>query len=168
MTTQPPIPVQVPLDSEAFLDPHGDRHSSAVPVLALIRPHDTYSFAGLSQPLRFISGPLHPARLCAITGKCSVMFERKNEASSDTTPPRPHVLQLSESPPPPTHPSPSIAGVPFTALPWQVFILSGEYTEWQETHHLPRLHMAMWAAVPLRKVLKWKEINLPVKINPAV
>ena len=62
---------------------HRDRHSSAM--LCWLSPD--HMFAALSQPIKSISGPLHLARLYAITEKCSVMFEWQKESSSDTSPP---------------------------------------------------------------------------------
>ena len=80
---EPPLLAQVTLDFEAFLDT--TEIVTALLCLCWISPD--HMFAGLSQPVRSISGPLHLARLCTITEKCSVMFEWKKESSSDTSPP---------------------------------------------------------------------------------
>lgn len=95
-TTQPLIPAQVPRTLK--------RSSWLCLACALLRLHDVYLFAGLSQPLRFISRPLHLARLGAITGKCPITFEWMNEVSSNTTPPHsqhPSLVTVT----PTTHPA---------------------------------------------------------------
>lgn len=80
---EPPLLAQVPLDFEAFLDT--TEIVTALPCLCWLSPD--HMFAALSQPIKSISGPLHLARLYAITEKCSVMFEWQKESSSDTSPP---------------------------------------------------------------------------------